>query len=92
MGNISVVRSDITLLETDAIVNAANNHLSAGGGVCGAIFSAAGYSELKAACDEIGLRRHIRLPQRGGVEDSSHRLPRLYGKYGHGRQICRALR
>ena len=55
MGNISVVRSDITLLETDAIVNAANNHLSAGGGVCGAIFSAAGYSELKAACDEIGF-------------------------------------
>ena len=55
MGNISVVRSDITLLETDAIVNAANNHLSAGGGVCGAIFSGAGYSELKAACDEIGF-------------------------------------
>ena len=55
MGNISVVRSDITLLETDAIVNAANNHLSAGGGVCGAIFSTAGYSELKAACDEIGF-------------------------------------
>ncbi|WP_242838370.1 NADAR domain-containing protein [Ruminococcus flavefaciens] len=55
MGNISVVRSDITLLRTDAIVNAANNHLSAGGGVCGAIFSAAGYSELKAACDEIGF-------------------------------------
>lgn len=55
MGMISVVRSDITLLETDAIVNAANNHLSAGGGVCGAIFSAAGYSELKAACEKIGF-------------------------------------
>ncbi|WP_365718541.1 NADAR domain-containing protein [Ruminococcus sp.] len=55
MKNISIVKADITSLETDAIVNAANNHLSAGGGVCGAIFSAAGYAELKDACDKIGF-------------------------------------
>lgn len=55
MKNISIVKADITSLDTDAIVNAANNHLSAGGGVCGAIFSAAGYAELKQACDRIGF-------------------------------------
>ena len=55
MKKISIVKADITSLDTDAIVNAANNHLSAGGGVCGAIFSAAGYAELKRACDKIGF-------------------------------------
>ena len=44
----------ITELSLDCIVNAANNRLSAGGGVCGAIFKEAGYRELQEACDEIG--------------------------------------
>ena len=51
---LSFVRNDITKLEVDAIVNAANSALMQGGGVCGAIFAAAGASELQAACDEIG--------------------------------------
>ena len=46
---------DIVNMETDAIVNAANSALLPGGGVCGAIFSAAGYSELQAACEKIGF-------------------------------------
>jgi O-acetyl-ADP-ribose deacetylase (regulator of RNase III) len=46
-------RADSTRLEIDAIVNAANSDLAAGGGICGAIFSAAG-GRLDAACDELG--------------------------------------
>jgi O-acetyl-ADP-ribose deacetylase (regulator of RNase III) len=44
---------DITTLDVDAIVNAANSHLARGSGVCGAIFAVAG-PELDVACDAIG--------------------------------------
>ena len=51
---IRIEKISITELNTDAIVNAANEHLLAGGGVCGVIFREAGYEELQAACDKIG--------------------------------------
>lgn len=51
---IRIQRISITDIEIDAIVNAANSGLQAGGGVCGAIFQKAGYTELQAACDRIG--------------------------------------
>ena len=50
-----IIKNDITKMETDAIVNAANSRLLEGGGVCGAIFAAAGTDELRKACKEIGF-------------------------------------
>lgn len=51
---IEIVKIGITELHVDAIVNAANEGLWAGGGVCGAIFAEAGHHELQEACDQIG--------------------------------------
>jgi O-acetyl-ADP-ribose deacetylase (regulator of RNase III) len=51
---LEIVRNDITKMKVDAVVNAANASLKMGGGVCGAIFRAAGASELQEACNQIG--------------------------------------
>ena len=49
----SIVRNDITKMNVDVIVNAANTELQAGGGVCCAIFSAAGVDRLQKACNKL---------------------------------------
>ena len=51
---LEIVRNDITKMTVDIIVNAANVSLQMGGGVCGAIFQAAGAEQLQKACNEIG--------------------------------------
>lgn len=50
---IEVVRGNITKMNSDAIVNAANKNLLAGSGVCGAIHEAAG-PDLEKECSQIG--------------------------------------
>lgn len=52
---LQIIRNDITKMDVDAIVNAANSALKMGGGVCGAIFNAAGADDLQSECDKIGV-------------------------------------
>jgi O-acetyl-ADP-ribose deacetylase (regulator of RNase III) len=60
-------------MDVDAIVNAANTELRMGGGVCGAIFSAAGAAALQEECDAIG-----RIETGQAVLTKGYALPAKY--------------
>lgn len=69
----TIVRNDITKMQVDAIVNAANTELQMGAGVCGAIFRAAGERELQSECKTIGGCQTGQAVITGG-----YRLPARY--------------
>ncbi|MEM0457326.1 MAG: macro domain-containing protein [Nitrososphaerota archaeon] len=81
---IELVKGDITDLDTDAIVNAANSSLKMGGGVAGAILRKGGY-EIQKECDKIGC-----CPVGGAVITGAGKLKAKYvihavgPRYGEG--------
>lgn len=90
---LRIIRQDITKMEVDAIVNAANTALQMGGGVCGAIFRAAGADRLQAACDRLAP-----IPTGGAAITPGFSLPAKYVIHAAGpvysrwkKQQCRAL-
>ncbi len=72
MHRIRIRRGDITAVSTDVIVNAADERLVPGGGVCGAIHRAAG-PELEEACRSVG-----RCPTGSARITRAYRLPARY--------------
>lgn len=68
-----IVHNDITKMNTDIIVNAANSALQPGGGVCGAIFRAAGVHELAAECESKAP-----CPTGGAVITGAYQMPVKY--------------
>ncbi len=53
MSTFELIHASCADQVADAVVNAANNGLWAGGGICGVIFRKAGMEELTAACSRI---------------------------------------
>ena len=105
MSSITIQQKGILDIPADAIVNAANSGLLAGGGVCGVIFQRAGERQLAAVCKEIG-----HCPEGSAVITASFGCPCkyiihavgpvyrdgtrgeaefLYGAYKSSLQLCR---
>jgi len=82
---IEVVRGKVEDVVADAVVNAANEHLAAGSGICGAIFRKAGYAPLQAACDKVAPcpTGEARITPAFGIKNAKYIIhavgPRWYG-------------
>jgi O-acetyl-ADP-ribose deacetylase len=72
LDRIEILQGDLTEMDTDAIVNAANNDLKLGGGVAGAIRRKGG-AEIQAECDAIGT-----IPVGGAALTSGGKLKARY--------------
>ncbi len=75
MNRIEIVRGDITALDIDAIVNAANERMLGGGGVDGAIHRAAGPGLLEDCRRVPELSPGVRCPTGEARITAGHRLP-----------------
>ena len=78
MAKLELIQGDITKLDVDAIVNAANSGLMGGGGVDGAIHRAAGPALLEECMKIAAERRHIPggpCPCGDAVITGGYRLP-----------------
>lgn len=53
-GKITIKYCDIEKIPTECIVNAANDGLHYGTGVCHAVFTGAGMADMMEACNAIG--------------------------------------
>ncbi len=76
MKRAEIIKGDITTLEVDAIVNAANSSLLGGGGIDGAIHRAGG-PEILNECREI-LKRHGECAPGQAVVTSAGRMKAKY--------------
>lgn len=76
MMKIELIKADITKINTDAIVNAANSSLLGGGGVDGAIHRAGG-SEILEECKEI-RNRQGKCKTGEAVKTTAGNLPAKY--------------